>query len=129
MRERYLSKPLEIEIQNCTNKLHELNVEIIKLEDKKTKAYRKSIEDGLKKAEDVLARHIKSEPKSVDKPKKKEGDEEYHRRSEVSHDSETAQAEYGEQHEYRKVPPLLELIQRSRSDEDEYYLDEFRRLD
>lgn len=71
------SKPLEIEIQNCTNKLHELNIEIIKLEDKKTKAYRKSIEDGLKKAEDVLARHIKSEPKSVDKPKKKEGDEEY----------------------------------------------------
>ena len=53
------SKPLEIEIQNCTNKLHELNIEIIKLEDKKTKAYRKSIEDGLKKAEDVLARHIK----------------------------------------------------------------------
>ena len=58
-----------------------------------------------------------------------EGDEEYHRRTEISHYGEASQAEYREAHENRQVFTLLEFIQRSRANVNEYYLHQFRGLE
>ena len=61
--------------------------------------------------------------------KNAEGDEEYDGGTEVAHDRQTAQTEYGKAHEYRQVFALLQLIQRRCSHVHEYYLDKLRRLE
>ena len=53
-----------------------------------------------------------------------ERDEENDRRSEVSHQSQTAQAEHTEAHEEIQAPLFLQFVQCRRADVDEYDLDQ-----
>ena len=69
--------PIELRIQAELSKIHALNNEIIKLEQKLTESYQKKISDGLLKAQETLKRHEKSKPVEVIKPEPQEGDAEY----------------------------------------------------
>lgn len=71
------SKPLEIKFQDERTKLGDINGKIINLERKKTKEYRKTIEDYLANVEEILKRHEKSKPVEVAKPEQKDSDAEY----------------------------------------------------
>lgn len=62
------SKPLKIEAQTKRAKLNDINSRIIELERKKTKGYRKMISDRLEKVNEILKRHEKSKPVTVEKP-------------------------------------------------------------
>ena len=55
--------------------------------------------------------------------------EEYHGRTEVTHDGKASQTEYAEAQEYGEILSLLQLIQRSGTDEYERDLYEFGRLE
>lgn len=71
------SKPLELSIQADLTQLESINTQIIKIESKKTEAYKRQISDSLKKAEDTLERHEKSKPIEVKKPQVKDEDTAY----------------------------------------------------
>lgn len=71
------SKPFAIEKASLLEQIHELNSQIVKLEDKKTTAYKKSILDNLKKQEAFLQRHERTKPVEVKAPNTKENDDTY----------------------------------------------------
>lgn len=71
------SRPIELIVQADLLKIHEINTKIIKLEQKKTKAYKKKISDSLKKAQETLSRHDKLKPPEVKKPEPQETNTEY----------------------------------------------------
>ena len=62
------SAAIEAAISSEINVLHEINSEIIKIEEKKTAEYQSEQRDLLKKCEERLARHEKSKPVEVLKP-------------------------------------------------------------
>lgn len=81
------SKGLEFQFQNERIKLKNVNRQIIELEQKKTKEYRKFVSESLKNAEENLRRHEKSKPIEVKKPEQKDSDVEYQTKlSELNND-------------------------------------------
>jgi len=77
------SHALSTEATALVSTLQTLNTSIIKLEAKKTSAYSKQIDDGLKKKKESLERHDKSKPIEVKKPESKDGDAEYQAQLEI----------------------------------------------
>lgn len=71
------SYPIELNVQADLLKIHEINAQIIKLENKLTKSYKKIVADSLRKYHETLTRHEKSKPKEVKKPDPQEADAEY----------------------------------------------------
>lgn len=71
------SYPLDIERESHLSKLRAINKEIIKLEAKKKKSYRKKLEEGLANIEESLKRHDDNKPVEVIKPVSKEGNRKY----------------------------------------------------
>lgn len=69
--------PINIGSENIFKALHDVNERIINLENKKTRAYRKHIEDGLKKANEDLIRHESQKPQEVKKPEPKKDNKGY----------------------------------------------------
>ena len=74
---RQKSRPIELNVQADFLKIQEINTQIIKLEHKLTKSYKKKVSDSLKKAQETLIRHDKSKPKEVKKPEPQEANVEY----------------------------------------------------
>lgn len=87
------SNPLNIERESQLSRLRAINKEIIKLEEKKKKSYRKKLQDGLANTEESLKRHEDNKPAEVNKPVPKESNKEY----------ETKLAEYNKQIEELEV--------------------------
>lgn len=71
------SEPVNTRINELQSRLKNLNKRIIELENKKTKSYQKSVQEGLKNSQELLARHEKSKPSEVLKPKPKASDSQY----------------------------------------------------
>lgn len=71
------SKSLLTELSSLMELIHQVNTRIIKLEDKRTIAYKRSVSDGLKKMQESLQRHEKSKPELVKKPNPKDDDTAY----------------------------------------------------
>ena len=74
------AKVIETRITSQLMRLKEINTLIIRLEDKKTRAYKTQMLDSRKKLQETLARHEKSKPQEVKKPEPKEADKEYQER-------------------------------------------------
>lgn len=86
------SRPLNLEISEYVTKLHDINSQIIKLEDKSTKEFKKGVKDSLQKAKDTLERHEKSKPVEVKKPEEKNDNSDYQDKlNEVNSKLETIQ--------------------------------------
>lgn len=71
------SRQINVQIQTLLSELHEQNFRILQLEDKRSDSYRKHIYDSLKKSKEILSRHEKSKPVEVEKPARKDTNEEY----------------------------------------------------
>ena len=71
------SKSLVIEKTALIEQIHEINFQIIKLENKRTSTYKKLILDNLEKQKASLQRHEESKPVEVKKPEAKENDDIY----------------------------------------------------
>ena len=71
------SNAVGLSIQKFQGELDFINAEIIRLEERKTKAYRIHVEDSLKKLTETLDRHIKVYPAVVNKPAPKGDDTDY----------------------------------------------------
>ena len=71
------SKSLVIEKNSLIQQIHEINSQIIKLENKRTSTYKKLILDSVEKQKASLQRHEESKPVEVKKPEAKENDDVY----------------------------------------------------
>ena len=71
------ARALRIQESNAIEELRTLNARIIRLEDKKTAAYRDEISHNLEKQREVLRRHDSSKPTEVPKPENKTADAKY----------------------------------------------------
>lgn len=71
------SRAINHAIQKAQGELDDINVELIRLEDRKTTQHRTYIEDSLKKLEEVLERHVKSQPTEIKKPAPRDDDKNY----------------------------------------------------
>lgn len=71
------SKVINIEMDNMTQSVTEINGKIISLEKKKTAEYRKNIDSMLKQKQDLLERHMKNVPAEVKPPVPQEKDTAY----------------------------------------------------
>ena len=71
------ARALRIQEGNAIEELRKLNARIIRLEDKKTAAYREEISRNLAKQREVLQRHDSSKPTEVPKPESKTADAKY----------------------------------------------------
>ena len=71
------AKMLRIQESNAIEELKKLNARIIRLEDKKTAAYRDEISRNLEKQREILQRHDSSKPTEVPKPESKTADAKY----------------------------------------------------
>ena len=71
------TESIKARITTLLARLHDVNTRIIRLEEKKTKAYRTQMHDGRSKLQETLVRHEKSKPAEVSRPEPKEEDKEY----------------------------------------------------
>ena len=71
------SRALEIAIHKAQGELDDINTELIRLEDRKTKKHRTHVEDSLIKLKETLDRHLKSQPVEIIKPAPKVDDKDY----------------------------------------------------
>lgn len=69
--------PLQIKKEDFLSKLHSVNKKIIELEKKKKVSYKKSVEDNLANAKELLERQEKNKPVEVKKPEPKDTDTKY----------------------------------------------------
>lgn len=71
------ASPLQIKKEDFLSKLHSVNKKIIELEKKKKVSYKKSVEDNLANAKELLERQEKNKPVEVKKPEPKDTDTKY----------------------------------------------------